>query len=74
VNDLTAGLFIWSDGSVKELERTILHKMAVASGMELKPADVDAVAASALTEHFRMDCGLVVIAWSLAENATAWHF
>ena len=46
-NDLTSGLFIWSDGSVKELKRTILHNMAVAPGMDgdLKPEDVDAVAA-----------------------------
>jgi mono/diheme cytochrome c family protein len=44
-NDLTAGMFVWSDGSVKE--RTILHNMAVAPGMDgdLKPEDVDAVAA-----------------------------
>ena len=46
-NDLTAGMFVWSDGSVRELKRTILHNMAVAPGMDgdLKPADVDAVAA-----------------------------
>lgn len=46
-NDLTAGMFVWSDGSVKELKRTILHNMTVAPGMDgdLKPADVDAVAA-----------------------------
>ena len=46
-NDLTAGMFNWSDGSVKELKRTILHNMAVAPGMDgdLKPADVDAVSA-----------------------------
>jgi mono/diheme cytochrome c family protein len=46
-NDLTAGMFVWSDGSVKELKRTILHNMAVAPGMDgnLKPEDVDAVAA-----------------------------
>lgn len=46
-NDLTAGMFVWSDGSVKELKRSILHNMAVAPGMDgdLKPADVDAVAA-----------------------------
>jgi mono/diheme cytochrome c family protein len=46
-NDLTAGMFVWSDGSVKELKRTILHNMAVAPGMDgdLKPDDVDAVAA-----------------------------
>jgi hypothetical protein len=41
------GMFVWSDGSVKELKRTILHNMAVAPGMDgdLKPADLDAVAA-----------------------------
>ncbi|MBR0689977.1 cytochrome c [Bradyrhizobium manausense] len=46
-NDLTAGMFVWSDGSVRELKRTILHNMAVAPGMDgdLKPEDVDAVAA-----------------------------
>jgi mono/diheme cytochrome c family protein len=46
-NDLTAGMFVWSDGSVKELKRTILHNMAVAPGMDgdLKPADIDAVSA-----------------------------
>jgi mono/diheme cytochrome c family protein len=46
-NDLTLGIFAWSDGSVKELKRTILHNMAVAPGMDgdLKPADVDAVSA-----------------------------
>jgi hypothetical protein len=40
-------MFIWSNGSVNELKRTILHNMAVAPGMDgdLKPADVDAVAA-----------------------------
>lgn len=46
-NDLTAGMFIWSDGSVKELKRTILHNMAVAPGRDgdLEPADVEAVSA-----------------------------
>ncbi|MGO9360479.1 MAG: c-type cytochrome [Xanthobacteraceae bacterium] len=46
-NDLTAGMFVWSDGSVKELKRTIMHNMAVAPGMDgdLKPADVEAVSA-----------------------------
>lgn len=44
-NDLTAGMFVWSDGSVRELKRTIMHNMAVAPGMDgdLKPADVEAV-------------------------------
>lgn len=46
-NDLTAGMFIWSDGSVKELKRSILHNMAVAPGRDgdLEPSDVEAVAA-----------------------------
>jgi hypothetical protein len=46
-NDLTAGMFVWSDGSAKELKRTILHNMAMVPGMDgdLKPADLDAVAA-----------------------------
>jgi mono/diheme cytochrome c family protein len=46
-NDLTAGMFVWSNGSVKELKRTILHNMEVAPGRDgdLEPADVDAVAA-----------------------------
>lgn len=46
-NDLTAGMFVWSDGSVKQLKRTILHNMAVAPGVDgdLDEADVDAVAA-----------------------------
>lgn len=40
-------MFIWSDGSVKELKRSILHNMAVAPGRDgdLESADVDAVAA-----------------------------
>lgn len=46
-NDLTAGMFIWSDGSVKELKRTVLHNMSVAPRMDgdLTPDDVDAVSA-----------------------------
>ncbi len=46
-NDLTAGMFIWSDGSVKELKRSVLHNMAIAPGRDgdLELADVDAVAA-----------------------------
>lgn len=46
-NDLTAGMFVWSDGSVREVKRTILHNMAVAPGRDgdLEPADVDAVSA-----------------------------
>lgn len=46
-NDLTAGMFVWSDGSVKELKRTVLHNMSVAPRMDgdLTPDDVDAVSA-----------------------------
>lgn len=45
-NDLTAGMFVWSDGSVEELKRSVLHNMAVAPGRDgdLEPADVVAVA------------------------------
>lgn len=44
-NDLTVGMFIRSDGSVKQLKRTILHNMEVVPGRDggLEPADVDAV-------------------------------
>ncbi len=46
-NDLTTGMYIWGDGSVNTIKRTVLHNMAVVPGMDgdLKPADVDAVAA-----------------------------
>src|ERR1700744_1890595 len=46
-NDLTTGMFIWSDGSVKELKRTILHNMAVAPCIDgdWRPEDVDSVSA-----------------------------
>jgi mono/diheme cytochrome c family protein len=46
-NDLTAGMFVWSDGSVKELKRTVMHNMSVAPRMDgdLTPDDVDAVSA-----------------------------
>ena len=46
-NDLTSGQFIWSDGSVKGLKKSILHNMEVAPGRDgnLLPPDVDAVAA-----------------------------
>jgi len=46
-NDLTAGMFVWSDGSVREIKRTILHNMEVAPGRDgdLTPDDVDAVSA-----------------------------
>lgn len=44
-NDLTAGMFVWSDGSVSQLKRTILHNMKVAPGQDgdLDAADVVAV-------------------------------
>ena len=46
-NDLTTGLWLWGDGSLKMIKATIHHNMAVAPGMDgqLSPADVDAVAA-----------------------------
>ncbi|WP_298254885.1 c-type cytochrome [Bradyrhizobium sp.] len=46
-NDLTLGLFIWSDGTMPMIKKSILHNMSVAPGMDgdLTPADVDAVAA-----------------------------
>jgi len=39
-------MFVWSDGSVKELKHTILHNMTVAPGRDgdLTSDDVDAVA------------------------------
>jgi mono/diheme cytochrome c family protein len=46
-NDLTTGMWIWGDGSLRMIKATIVHNMAIAPGMdgELSPADVDAVAA-----------------------------
>ncbi len=46
-NDLTLGMWIWGDGSLSAIKRTIAHNMKMAPGMdgELTPADVDAVAA-----------------------------
>ena len=46
-NDLTVGMWIWSDGSLKMLKATVMHNMSIAPGMdgELTPADVDAVVA-----------------------------
>ncbi|CAL75385.1 putative cytochrome c [Bradyrhizobium sp. ORS 278] len=46
-NDLTAGMFVWSDGSVNGVKRTILHNMEVAPGRDgdLNLADVEAVSA-----------------------------
>jgi hypothetical protein len=45
-NDLTTGMYIWGDGSVTTIKRTVLHNMTMAPGMDgdLKPADVEAVA------------------------------
>ncbi len=46
-NDLTSGLFGWSDGSLKGLKASVQHNMKIAPGMDgdLKPDDVDAVVA-----------------------------
>lgn len=46
-NDLTSGLFGWSDGSVRGLKASVQHNMKIAPGMDgnLKPDDVDAVVA-----------------------------
>jgi mono/diheme cytochrome c family protein len=56
-NDLTAGMFVWSDGSVKELKHTILHNMAVAPGRDgdLNLDDVDAVSAYVWSISHRPD-------------------
>ena len=45
-NDLTTGLFIWGDGSLKSIRTTILHNMEIAPRMDgaLTRADADAVA------------------------------
>jgi len=46
-NDLTTGMYIWGDGTVNAIKRTITHNMVVAPRMDgsLNPADVEAVAA-----------------------------
>ena len=46
-NDLTLGLWIWGDGSLRAIKATIAHNMAMAPGMDgqLSPTDVDAVTA-----------------------------
>ncbi|HKM63701.1 MAG TPA: c-type cytochrome [Acidisphaera sp.] len=46
-NDLTTGMFIWGDGSLKAIRATILHNMEIAPRMDgaLTAGDVDAVAA-----------------------------
>jgi mono/diheme cytochrome c family protein len=46
-NDLTSGLFIWGDGSMKMIKATIANAVTIAPGRdgELTPADVDAVTA-----------------------------
>lgn len=46
-SDLTTGMYIWGDGSVSAIKRTILNNMHIAPGMDgkLNPPDVDAVAA-----------------------------
>jgi hypothetical protein len=40
-------MYIWGDGSVTTIKRTVLHNMTMAPGMDgdLKAADVEAVAA-----------------------------
>jgi len=46
-NDLTTGMWIWGDGSLRAIKATITHNMEMAPGMDgrLTPADVDAVTA-----------------------------
>ena len=46
-NDLTLGMWIWGDGSLRAIKATITHNMAMAPGMDgqLGPSDVDAVVA-----------------------------
>jgi len=46
-NDLTTGMWIWGDGSVRAIKATIAHNMEMAPGMDgpLTAADVDAVTA-----------------------------
>jgi len=46
-NDLTLGMWIWGDGSMRMIRGTIQHNMAMAPGMDgqLTPADVEAVTA-----------------------------
>jgi mono/diheme cytochrome c family protein len=46
-NDLTTGMFLWGDGSVASIKRTITHNMSIVPGMDgdLRPEDTDAVAA-----------------------------
>jgi mono/diheme cytochrome c family protein len=45
-NDLTSGMWIWGDGSLRMIRERIRHGMTVAPGMDgdLTPPDVDAVA------------------------------
>lgn len=46
-NDLTTGMFIWGDGSMRMIKATIANAVAIAPGRDgdLTPADVDAVTA-----------------------------
>jgi mono/diheme cytochrome c family protein len=46
-NDLTLGMWIWGDGSLSAIKKTLAHNMKMAPKMDgdLAPADVDAVAA-----------------------------
>ena len=45
-NDLSVGMFLWSDGSVKQLARTIHHNMKTVLGQDGKLTDGDVVAVS----------------------------
>ena len=45
-NDLSVGMFLWSDGSVKQLARTIRHNMKTVPGQDGKLTDDDVVAVS----------------------------
>jgi mono/diheme cytochrome c family protein len=45
-NDLSTGMFLWSDGSVKQLARTIRHNMATVPGQDGKLTNEDVVAVS----------------------------
>ncbi len=56
-NDLTSGLFIWGDGSVRMIKATIANAVLIAPGRDgdLTPADVDAVAAYVWAISHRKD-------------------
>ncbi len=46
-NDLTLGMWIWGDGSLKSIKATLVNNMTIAPGRDgdLTAADVDAVVA-----------------------------